>query len=319
MVSRNCLYGFIFFASFNLSRIVPPQGGYHARMIEPLPPDSAACAHWVCPPQSPHALALPLVQVSALLEKLGLSDRHAVAEEVLRLLGPLVPLAQCAIFSFEGTGQPRTVAVGDRARTRELPDISQAYVQRFYRLDGALQAMQAHEAAARQTPPQRPHIVLHRQAPSDVQHPHYRQICYELPQVAERLAILSLHEGRRWISVNLYRGLEHGPFSQDDIAIVEALAPLIVQTVRLHYTGQVLSADLMALMMDRLALRGPGLTPRDEDVVRGLLQGLSAAELAERLGLTVASAQTYTKRLYRKLGVSGHKELVAWLLLDAHV
>lgn len=233
---------------------------------------------------------------------------------MLRLLGPWVPLAQCTIFSFEGVGRPRTLAVGDRARTRELPDISQAYVQRFYRLDGAQLAMQAHEAAARKAPPQRPHIVLHRQAASDVHHPEYRQICYTLPQVAERLAILSLHEGRRWLSVNLYRGQEHGLFSDADMARVQALAPLIVQAVRLHYTGQVLSADLTALMLDRLALRGPTLTPRDEDVLRGLLQGLSTAELADRLGLTGASAQTYTKRLYRKLGVSGHKDLVAWLL-----
>ena len=272
---------------------------------------------WVCPPPGEHALNLPLLQVSTLLEKLGLSDRHAVAEEVLRLLGPLVPLAQCTIFSFEGGGRPRTVAVGDRARTRELPDISQAYVQRFYRLDGAQQAMQAHEAAARKAPPQRPHIVLHRQSAGDVQHPDYRQTCYSLPQVAERLAILSLHEGRRWLAVYLYRGLEHGLFTQNEIAAVQALAPLIVQAVRLHYTGQVLGADLMALMMDRLALRGPALTAREEDVVRGLLQGLSAAQLAERLGLTPSSAQTYTKRLYRKLGVSGHKDLVAWLLGDA--
>ncbi len=283
-------------------------------------PATTTSAFWVCPPQGANTLDLPLTQVTALLEKLGLSDRHAVAEEVLRLLGPLVPLAQCTIFSFEGTGRPRTVAVGDRARTRALPDISQAYVQRFYRLDGAQQAMQAHEAAARKAPPQRPHIVLHRQAASDVQHPDYRQTCYTLPQVSERLAILSLHEGRRWLSVNLYRGLEHGLFSDRELATVEALAPLIVQAVRLHYTGQVLSADLMALMMDRLALRGPdsaaNLTARDEDVVRALLQGLSTVGLAERLGLTPASAQTYTKRLYRKLGVSGHKELVAWLLGD---
>lgn len=278
------------------------------------PPATIASAFWVCPPPGAHTLDLPLRQVSSLLEKLGLSDRHAVAEEVLRLLGPLVPLAQCTIFSFEGTGRPRTVAVGDRSRTRELPDISQAYVQRFYRLDGAQQAMQAHEAAARKAPPQHPHIVLHRQAASDVQHPDYRQTCYTLPQVAERLAILSLHEGRRWLSVNLYRGLEHGPFSEAEVATVQALAPLIVQTVRLHYTSQVLSADLMALMLDRLALRGPVLTARDVDVVRGLLQGLSVADLAAQLGLTPASAQTYTKRLYRKLGVSGHKELVAWLL-----
>ena len=250
----------------------------------------------------------------ALLEKLGLSDRHAVAEEVLRLLGPLVPLAQCAIFSFEGTGRPRTVAVGDRSRTRELPDISQAYVQRFYRLDGARLAMQAHEDAARKATPQQPRIVMHRQAASDVQHPEYRQTCYELPQVAERLAILSLHEGRRWISVNLYRGREHGLLSPKALATIEALAPLIVQAVRLHHAGQQLSEDLTGLMLDRLALRAPQLTPRDEDVVRALLPGLSTTELAERLGLTAASAQTYTKRLYRKLGVSGHKALVAWLI-----
>jgi DNA-binding NarL/FixJ family response regulator len=249
-----------------------------------------------------------------LLEKLGLSDRHAVAEEVLRLLGPLVPLAQCTIFSFEGAGRPRTIAVGDRSRTRELPDISQAYVQRFYRLDGAREAMRAHEDAARQATPGHPRIVLHRQAASDVQHPEYRQTCYELPQVAERLAILSLHEGRRWISVNLYRGREHGLLSPKELSTIEALAPLIVQAVRLHHAGQQLGEDLMGLMLDRLALRAPTLTPRDEDVVRALLQGLSTAELAMRLGLTDASAQTYTKRLYRKLGVSGHKALVAWLL-----
>ncbi len=283
-------------------------------MSKPLPAASAHSRFWVCPQPGAATLHLPLASVSALLEKLGLSDRHAVAEEVLRLLSPQVPLAQCAIFSFEGTGRPRTVAVGARARTRELPDISQAYVQRFYRLDGAQQAMQAHEDAARRAPPQRPHIVLHRQAASEVQHPEYRQTCYTLPQVAERLAILSLHEGRRWLSVKLYRGLEHGPFSDADVATVEALAPLIVQAVRLHYTGQVLSADLMALLLDRLALRGPALTPREEDVARALLQGLPSAELAERLGLTPASAQTYAKRLYRKLGVSGHKALVAWLL-----
>lgn len=274
-------------------------------------------AFWLCPPLGASTLELPLAQVSALLTRLGLSDRHAVAQDVLQLLGPLVPLAQCTIFSFEGTGRPRTVAVGDRARTLELPDISQAYVQRFYRLDAAQQAMQAHEAAARKAPPQRPHIVMHRQAASDVLHPDYRQTCYTLPQVAERLAILSLHEGRRWLSVNLYRGLEHGLFSAAEIATVQSLAPLIVQAVRLHYTGQVLGSDLMALMMDRLALRGPPLTTREQDVVRGLLQGLSTAELAERLGLTAASAQTYTKRLYRKLGVSGHKALVAWLMGDA--
>ena len=277
---------------------------------------SALTTTWPCPPLTGMALSLPLVEITALFHKLGQSDRHAVAQEVLRLLGPWVPLAQCTIFSFEGAGRPRIVAVGDHARTRELPDISQAYVQRYYRLDGAQQAMREHEAAARKAPPQHPLIVLHRQAPANVQHPDYRQTCYTLPQVAERLAILSLHEGRRWISVNLYRGVEHGAFSDRDIATVQSVAPLIVQAVRLHYTGQALSHDLLPLMLDRLALRAPTLTPREEDVARTLLKGRSSHDLAQQLGLTPASAQTYIKRLYRKLGVAGHKDLVAWLLKD---
>ena len=277
-------------------------------------PLSAPAGHWVCPANPGASLDVPLWQVAALMGKLGASDRHAVAEEILRLLATWVPMAQCTIFSFEGAGRPRTLAVGDRARTRALPDISQAYVQRFYRLDGAQLAMQAHHQAALRASPQQPHIVLHRQAAHAVEHPEYRQICYEWPHVAERLAILSLHEGRRWLSVNLYRGLEHGLMTDAELATVQALAPLIVQAVRLHYTGQVLSVDLMALLLDRLALRGPALSPRDLDVVRGLLEGLSTEQLAARLGLTLASAQTYTKRIYRKLGVAGHKALVAWLL-----
>ncbi len=67
-----------------------------------------------------------------------------------------------------------------------------------------------------------------------------------------------------------------------ELAKVQALAPLIVQAVRLHYTGKVLSVDLMALPLDQLDLRGPALSSRDLDMVRGLLKGLISAQLVER-------------------------------------
>ena len=118
-----------------------------------------------------------------------------------------------------------------------LPRISQDYVTRFYPLDGSVQVMQAELAAGAQCQPGNPHILLHRQKGADIAHREYRAICYELPQVAERLAILALHEGERWLSVNFYRGVEHGPFDDAAIAVVEAFAPLVVQAVRLHYGG----------------------------------------------------------------------------------
>ena len=270
--------------------------------------------HWVLGTRPASSIAVPLSQVVALLTRLGLADRHAVAEDLLRLVGAQVALAQCTIFAFEGQRRPRTVAVGDRSRTQALPDISEAYVSRFYWLDGSVAVMRQEFVAAQKAGMAEPRIVLHRQRREDIAHPEYRRICYELPQVAERLAVMALYEGRRWLSVNLYRGTEHGPFDDVAIAVVEAFAPLIVHAVRLHHTGQALSQELPDLVLARLARRFPALTQRDHDVLRALIEGLGTEALAQRLGLTLASAQTYQKRVYRKLGVAGQRELLALLL-----
>jgi DNA-binding CsgD family transcriptional regulator len=274
--------------------------------------------HWVLGARANTDVAVSLAQATALLQRLGLANRDAVAEELLRFIGSHVALAQCTIFSFEGQGRPRIVAVGDRSRTRALPDISQAYVSRFYRLDGSAAVMRAELPAARKASAEKPRIVLHRQRGDEIAHPDYRRICYELPQVAERLAILVLFEGRRWFSVNLYRGVEHGAFDDAAIALVEAFAPLIVHAVRLHHTGQALQHDLSDLLLDRLSQRAPQLTERDRDVLRCLMQGQTSDAMAQRLGLTLASAQTYVKRVCRKLGVSGQRELMALLLEPEH-
>ena len=264
----------------------------------------------------PAGLQLPLAQVNALMAVLGSNHRHAVAEQLLRLVGAHVPLAQCTIFSFEQPNRPRIVAMGDRSRTSALPRIAQAYVTRFFRLDPALAVVPGVQAVAGlndwdavDSP-----VTLHRQRPQDITHPEYRQVCYELPQVAERLALLARYEGRFWMSVNFYRGVEHGPFDDAGVAIIQALAPTIQHAVRLHHTGHALQQDLSGLMLARAARRNPSLTQRDHDVLASLLKGQPTEAMAESLGLTVSSAQTYVKRLYRKLGLSGQRELLAWLM-----
>ncbi len=120
---------------------------------------------WALAPQSGAGFDIPLTQVTHLMRKLGLTGRHAVAEELLRLVGSHVPLAQCTIFSYAGQGRPRIVAVGDRARTKALPRISQDYVSRFYPLDGSVQVMQAELAAARRASAAHPLILLHHGQP----------------------------------------------------------------------------------------------------------------------------------------------------------
>lgn len=272
--------------------------------------------HWLLTPHTSHSLQLPLQEATTLLEKLGRASSHAVAENLLHLLGSHVALAQCTIFTFRGQGSPQLVGLGDRSRTQQLALISSDYVRRFYLLDGSQQVMQAEQSRHRRlhAAGDRQRILLHRQRSSDVQHPEYRAICYEQPRLVERLSILQPQEGGRWLSVNLYRGVEHGFLDEAAIAAIEAYAPLVMQAMRLHYAGQTLQDDLAGLVLARLQQRCATLTPRDLDVVRAVLQGLSTEALAERLGLTVESARTYLKRLYRKLGVAGQRELFALLL-----
>ena len=255
-----------------------------------------------------------LGDISALMDKVGRSSSDAVAEQILHLLGRQVPLAQCTIFSFQGMARPRVVGMGDRARTGALPLISQDYSERFYLLDGSQQVMQAELARLAKDPHAKPRVWLHRQALGDVSHPEYRHVCYELPRIAERLSLLMLQENSRWLSVNLYRGEEHGLFDAAAITQVEAFAPLVMQAMRLHYAGQTLQDDLVGLVLARLMRRFEQLTTRDLDVVRGLAQGLDAEALGQRLGITVSSARTYVKRVCAKLGVQGQRELFALLM-----
>lgn len=53
------------------------------------------------------------------------------------------------------------------------------------------------------------------------------------------------------------------------------------------------------------------LTPRERDVVGRLVAGHSTREIAQSTGLTVATVNTYLKRIFAKLGVHSRVELLA--------
>ncbi|MEJ2459021.1 MAG: helix-turn-helix transcriptional regulator, partial [Novosphingobium sp.] len=52
------------------------------------------------------------------------------------------------------------------------------------------------------------------------------------------------------------------------------------------------------------------LPRREAELAVALNEGLSIAEAAERMGLTLETARNYSKRLYAKLGVRGQAQLV---------
>jgi DNA-binding CsgD family transcriptional regulator len=82
------------------------------------------------------------------------------------------------------------------------------------------------------------------------------------------------------------------------------LARGIVYSRRLDSSGS-REIDIQAL------LASTPLTPRERDVVSRLAAGHSTREIAQSTGLTVATVNTYLKRIFAKLGVHSRVELLA--------
>ena len=55
-----------------------------------------------------------------------------------------------------------------------------------------------------------------------------------------------------------------------------------------------------------------GLTPREQDIVSRIAQGMSNAEIAQELFLSINSVKTYVRTAYRKIGVTTRAQAVAW-------
>src|SRR5437660_219723 len=83
--------------------------------------------------------------------------------------------------------------------------------------------------------------------------------------------------------------------------LVEALAPLIGHAARHHYAlhGQS-QLGIPQLMLARVRSLCPALAKRELDVVRGVLEGRTAVEISELLGIKPASVVTYQKRAYQR-------------------
>ncbi|GAA4914989.1 hypothetical protein GCM10023204_21460 [Actinomycetospora succinea] len=81
------------------------------------------------------------------------------------------------------------------------------------------------------------------------------------------------------------------------------------------YPSRLLAAVLDGLRHDIAEARRPtgrlsALTEREVEVLRALVDGLSARDVADHLDVAVNTVRTHTHRIFRKLGVHGRLEAV---------
>ena len=252
---------------------------------------------------------LDLGRAFDLMSAIGHADVNAMAGAILKTVASAAPIVQCTIFAYEFGNRPRTVAVADRRGGRFLQDIADSYARHYYALDGN-QSVIAPVCVKPDSA-----IVLHQQASDEIDHPGYRAACYQRPNVSDRLSLLVQPAGDIWLSVNFYRDSAQGKFAPGEIAAIETLAPLFAHGVQHHYrlNGQPVQG-VAPMMLASLRRHCPELSKRELDVLRGVLEGLTAAEIAEATGLQPSSVITYQKRAYKRMGISSQRQLFALCL-----
>ncbi len=60
----------------------------------------------------------------------------------------------------------------------------------------------------------------------------------------------------------------------------------------------------------------PGLSERERDVLRGLVDGLAYKQVADRLGISIDTVRTHVRGLYKKLQVHSVAEAVTRALRE---
>ena len=102
----------------------------------------------------------------------------------------------------------------------------------------------------------------------------------------------------------------HGVLSEEDRQLARWATRLLARSLR--YAQRLDDNNSQRSIEDVNAmLEKTPLTPRERDVVGRLLSGASTRQISESTGLTVATVNTYLKRIFAKLGVHSRVELVA--------
>ncbi|KYC43438.1 transcriptional regulator [Scytonema hofmannii PCC 7110] len=112
-------------------------------------------------------------------------------------------------------------------------------------------------------------------------------------------------EGRLVGSLNLTRASGDPAFDANDLADLSALC--------LHLSAKIATLQAQAKPKALNSLLANRLTPRELEIAALVAQGLTNAEIGEKLWITQNSVKQALKRMFRKLEVSARTEMVAKL------
>ncbi|HGL4257772.1 helix-turn-helix transcriptional regulator [Burkholderia dolosa] len=147
----------------------------------------------------------------------------------------------------------------------------------------------------------------------------FRQRLFDDVRIAHECV---LARGTRYAqhSIALERGRDRPPFTLAEMNRFRSVSDVLFPLLELHASTTAArrvahpAPDVhpLAQFDARIAADGVKLSKREYETCKHLISGKTVPETAAILGVRVASAESYVKRAFMKLGVRTKRELVAW-------
>ena len=129
--------------------------------------------------------------------------------------------------------------------------------------------------------------------------------------------VMLLNSCERDLVIDAFRGGACGVFSRSEM--IERLC----KCIRSVHGGQIWASSRdLQFLLEALAEAAPFrvadargtnlLTPREEEIVRLVVEGLTNREISQKLGLSEHTVKNYLFRVYDKLGISSRVELTLY-------
>lgn len=118
-----------------------------------------------------------------------------------------------------------------------------------------------------------------------------------------------VHNGTIIGNISMFNTKERGDFSHKDVTVLDTLAPHIA--LKLH---DLLERERSEKGFDSVQAdmgRRFGLTAREMEVTSCVLAGLSDAQIASRLNVSLSTVKKHLHNIYRKAGVGSRAQLAA--------
>ena len=245
-----------------------------------------------------HDGALPVRRVTEVLAGVGTEQ---LARSYLAAMQHDLPVTFCTVFAVGASG--RIAAVSSASSYGDTAErTSQHYVQaRHDQRDAHMVWL-----AARQLPAQLQLWMGHQHA-DDISDAAYRAACYTDVGIRERASVLQLWPGGQRAAVSFYRSLAQPAFDAADFAHIARYAAVLAAATAAHARRDSAAPEVAP---SPLAARLLALSLREREVIGHLLQGHTARETAERMGLQLSTVRTHQYRAFRRLGIRTQKELL---------